>query len=519
MNLERKTTLKEFEEHCQKISEATGIDRKETLLAKKTRIAYLLNDFNAFVQHYFPHYTYDAARDCYIDCADFHIEWANAVANDENFFGVAEWPREHSKSVVNNIFIPLWLKAKGQFDGMVLVGKSEPDACALLSDVQAELQSNQRYKNDYGEQYRIGNWEDGHFVTKDNCFFIALGRGQSPRGIRFRNKRPNYGVIDDIDDDELVNNLDRVEKIVDWCLGAFYGGLDIRRSRFIMSGNRIHPKSVLAHIVGDIDAETPKRKGLFHSKVVATVDGTFEGKPTWYQKFKDGDLQRKFERMGYYMALREYFHSAVVKGKIFRNEWIQWGKVPPLNELDWMVVYFDPSYKAKTTNDFKAVRAWGKKGIYLYLYTCFVRQATITSAVKWMYDFYEEVRTKVAVQFYMENVFLQDAFFDDFEAEAHLRGYYLPISGDERAKPDKYARILATTPYYERRVVIYNEAQKNTPDMQTGLAQVLAFQKGTTVHDDAPDADEGAFFILNSYSRERNFEPRFGERKRKSNGY
>ena len=515
MGLERKTTFKDFEEHCRKISEATGIDRKESASAKRKRIAELVKDYNAFVQYYFPHYTFDKDKNKNVDCADFHIEWAKAVEKNKKFFGVAEWAREHAKSVHNNIFIPLWLKAKDEFAGMVLCGKSEPDACALLSDVQAELMSNQRYINDFGVQYRVGSWEDGHFVTRDDCFFIAIGRGQSPRGIRFRSKRPNYGVIDDIDDDELVENLDRVEKVVNWVLGAFLGCLDIRQSRFMMSGNRIHPKGVLAHIVGDIDENSPKRKNLFHSRVCATVDETFEGKPTWHQKFTREDLQTRFDLMGYYMALREYFHRAVVKGKIFRNEWIHWDKVPPLKEMDDVVCYFDPSYKPKTTNDFKAIRLWGKKGIRLYLLDCFVRQVTITAAVKWMYDLYETTRSKKTVDFVMEEVFLQGQFFDDFEEEAKLRGYYLPIRGDRRDKDDKYARILGTTPYYERGLVIYNEAQKKSPDMQTGLAQVLGFQKGSSVHDDAPDADEGAMYILNSRTKVRNFDRRFGERSKR----
>lgn len=515
MDLNKKTKLKEFEEHCRKIADATGIDRSETALAKKNRIAGLLKDYNEFVQYYFPHYTYDKKKEKYVNCADFHIDWAKAISKDDNFFGVAEWPREHAKSVHNNIFIPMWLKAKGDFNGMVLTGKSEPDACNLLADVQAELMTNQRYINDFGEQFRVGSWETGHFVTKDDCFFIALGRGQSPRGIRFKSKRPNYGVIDDIDDDELVENLDRVEKVVNWILGAFYGGLDIRSSRFVMSGNRIHQKSVLAHIVGDLEDNDPKREGLYHSKVLATKDGTFEGEPVWDDKFTKADLKRKFSRMGYYMAMREFFHKSIVKGKIFRNEWIQWDKIPPLKTMDWVVVYLDPSYKAKNTNDFKAARMWAKKGIHLYLVKSFVRQCTITAVVKWLYDLYEQTRNTVAVEFYIEDVFMQGNFFDDFESEAKQRGYYLPIMGDKRKKPDKFSRILATTPYYERGLVTYNEDEKKSVDAQTGLAQVLGFQKGSTINDDAPDADEGAIFILNTRTRQRNAETRTTPRKKR----
>src|SRR5690606_15131640 len=126
---------------------------------------------------YFPKYA-DA------DCADFHIKFANACLKDPNFFGIAEWPREHAKSVHVTIFIPLWLIAHGQLTGMLLMGKNDDDACNLLSDVQAQLQYNELFAHDFGEQYNFGSWEDGDFTTKQGIRFKALGRGQSPRGAR-----------------------------------------------------------------------------------------------------------------------------------------------------------------------------------------------------------------------------------------------------------------------------------------------------------------------------------------------
>ena len=49
---------------------------------------------------------------------------------------------------------------------MVIVGKSEDNAKTLLGDIQAELQYNQRYIADFGEQYNAGSWEEGKFVTQ-----------------------------------------------------------------------------------------------------------------------------------------------------------------------------------------------------------------------------------------------------------------------------------------------------------------------------------------------------------------
>lgn len=504
-----------WQEHCKRVQEMTFVNDYEAEADRTKRISRSKTDYNYFVQSYFPHYTYDKSTDTNTDCADFHIKWANAVKKNPRFLGVAEWPREHAKSVHNDIFIPIWLWINKELDGVVLAGKNETDANTLLGDVQAEFQFNERLKKDYGDQYNTGDWETGDFVLKDNTYFMGIGRGQSPRGIRKGAKRPNLGLIDDIDDDEIVNNQDRVTGVVEWIFGAFYGCLDIRQSRMLMSGNRIHPKSILAHVVGDVEEDDPKRKGLHHSKIFATVDGELTGEPTWWQKYTKEILHERFQRMGDFLALREYFHKYQIKGKIFKQEWIHWDKVPPMKEMDAVVAYFDPSYKSTSTADTKAWRVWGKKGLKLYLYTCFVRQCSITDAVCWAYDFYESLPDNVTVDFYMEEVFLQDEFFDDFEAEGETRGYWLPVIGDKRDKPDKFARISTMTSAYQRGHVIWNEKEKKLPDMQTGYLQLMGFEKGSKIKDDAPDADESAWHILNKQARKQKFPGQLGKRTNK----
>lgn len=512
-----KDDIKKWEDHCKWIQEVTTVKKVDAPALVEERKKRALEDYQFFCSEYFSHYAYDKETGQLIENADFHNEWANAVAADKNFFGVAEWPREHAKSVHNAVIIPLWLYVKGELDGLMLTSKSEDAAVKLLGDVQAELMNNQKFTNDFGEKYNEGMWTAGDFITKDNVFFVALGRGQSPRGIRVGAKRPNVGICDDIDDDQIVNNQHRVEAVVDWLLTAFYGALDIRQSRFIMVGNRFHPKQILAHIVGDIEPDDPKREDLYHSKVFATTNGELDGEPTWHQKYKKETLWARFKRVGSIRALREYFHKYVLKGKRFKAEWIRWDKVPALSEYDAIVAYFDPSYKSTSANDFKAVRVWGKKGIKKYLIASFVRQTSITQAVQWMYDYYESLpeQHKSDVEFWMEDVFLQDQFFADFDMEGEARGYLLPIRGDTRSKPEKFARIEAMTPTYERGHVIWNEDEKKSPDAQNGLIQYLGFEKGSPIHDDAPDADEGAWWKLDKKTYRQKHKPKYGKDKNK----
>lgn len=49
--------------------------------------------------------------------------------------------------------------------------------------------------------------------------------------------------------------------------------------------------------------------------------------------------------------------------------------------------------------------------------------------------------------------------------------------------------------------------------MQVGIEQTLALEHGSRAHDDAPDADEGAIFILQRQGRVDAFEPRIGKRR------
>ncbi len=104
----------------------------------------------------------------------------------------------------------------------------------------------------------------------------------------------------------------------------------------------------------------------------------------------------------------------------------------------------------------------------------------------------------------MEANFMQDTILDEFMREGELRGYQLPMTGDKRKKPDKFQRVEAVSPLWERGFVHYDETQRDDPDMLAGIDQTLAFEKGMRGHDDAPDADEGAIWILQRDTRQKN---------------
>ena len=511
---ERKQALDLWREHCKRIQSITdtALMANETPEARQRRIARLRANYAAFCEYYFPHFltlrdktTGEAIRT--IHNAPFHNRAAESIRRTPNLKAVFMWPRGHAKSTHMDVFVPLWLmfQEKRLISFMVVVNKSEDGAARLLGDIQAELTSNQRIIADYGEQRSSQSWTEGEFKTSGGVKFLAVGRGQSPRGLRDREARPDYIVIDDLDDDELCRNEKRVHDITDWVKEALFGALDVGRGRFLMVGNLISKNSVLYNI-----AHT---SGVVLSKVTALDK---QGNPTWADKWtrEEADNYRQF--VGYRAWEKEMMHNPITDGTIFRAQWIRWKRMLPLKRYDMLVCYTDPSFKSTTANDYKACRLWGKTGTELHLIDTFVRQATVGEMVRWMYDLYERTRDTVAIQFWMEANFMQDIIMDEFASEGRLRGYQLPIMPDKRKKPDKLQRIEAISPLWERGFVFYNEKKREDPDMMAGIEQTLALEHGSRAHDDAPDADEGAIWMLQRASRRMEQPPIFSPRPRPS---
>lgn len=500
---------KRWREWCENVQTQTTVNHTESLADKQARIKRVREDYAFFVNYYFPHYTDDPVTGKHTECAPFQIKAAERVKKNRNLKEADKWARGHAKSTHFDIFIPMWLKCQivREINVMVLVGKSEDNANTLLGDVQAELQFNQRYINDFGTQYNSGSWEDGKFVTSDGCAFFARGRGQSPRGLRYRSRRPDYIVIDDLDDDELCQNKDRVRRLTDWVKEALFGALDGGRGRFIMVGNLISKNSVLANIAAT--------DGVTVTQVNA-IDKS--GRVAWAAKWSLEEIREMERFMGYRSFQKEMMNNPITEGAVFRNDWIRWKKMPKLTQYDYLIAYCDPSFKNSTKNDYKAIKLWGKIGTELHQREAFVRQCSVSEMVRWFYDLHERmIAAGVICYYYIEANFLQDTLLDEFTREGNLRGYQLPIRPDRRKKPDKYQRIENVSPLWERGFVFYNKEKENDPDTLAGLDQTLAFEKGTQVHDDAPDADEGAIYLLQQQTRLQTFTPRIGRRPNPKN--
>ena len=469
-----------------KFREGLGVPVQETAEDQQARIRKARKDYAYFVMTYFP----DIAR---TPCGKFHIDAAKYVMGHDRCRAVFEWARGHAKSTQLGVFVPLWLLIQEEklFHTMVYVGKSEDSAKELLSDLQTQLEYNELLKRDFGNLVKEGSWAEGRFETSDGRFFRALGRGQSPRGLKKNSRRPDYILIDDLDDDEMCRNPRRVDEATRWVLSALFGSMEAGRGRFIMVGNRIAQNSVLGNIID--------RPGVYHTRV-NILDS--KGKPSWKENYKAEEIAEMREQMGERNFQQEYMNNPVSEGTIFRKEDIRYGKMLPLRQYVSIVSYTDPSFKNSATADYKATMLVGltRDGHY-HVLRAYADQTSVTEMIGWHYDIMDRVNGEAPVRYFMEANFMQDLMLDEFRKTGDAIGRHVPLVGDKRQKGDKFARIEAMQPLMQRGLVLLNEAEKDSQGMRVLVEQLLLFERGSRMHDDAPDALESAIWMLSRSAR------------------
>ena len=494
--------LQDFDALTRQIKRAARVDINETARQKKERIARLEKDYIAWFEYYFPNFA-----KC--KCAWFHKELANKIIKNRQIKALAEWYRSAAKSVHIDMGIPLYLYlAKKDLNFMLLVGETEPKACTLLAGIQAQLQFNERLKNDYGEKFQGGSWAEGDFTTRDGVRFMAIGFGSSPRGAREEDRRPDYIVVDDVDSRRHVSSDRLMEEGINNITEDIWGcfdSADDATERFVYANNNFHKNSITNRLkqyflAAIRRAEEDGEKSDFFISTVNAVKDLKSFTPNWPEKTSHDYWRKKYNNTPYRSFMREYMNTHVADGAVFKRENILHGKMLPLREYDSLVFYGDLSYK--DTGDFKALILVGKKGREFHILHTYLARGSRTKCAKWLYDFYEKKHLdRYNIKYLIEGLFAMDEFVNDFDLEGDTRGYYIPVVADKRGKADKYDRIESISGHFERGHVVFNEDELNNIHQITLIDQLLAFCKGSKTNDDGPDALHGAFAELNKITR------------------
>lgn len=493
--------LKEFRAKCKRISESTYINTLESKRDQKERIEGLKKNFKKFVGYYFEHYS-DS------ETPDFHVKIARKVRRNKKYKGWLKWARGHAKSVVAIILLPLWLWINDDIQFLVVIGQNEDKAKILLSDLQAEFESNQRLIHDFGAQKVNGSWENGFFRTTSGFIAKAIGLGQDPRGLRVGPIRPDMVVGDDWETRESMKNPKRQDEMAHWLLTSVLGTMDDKNRRVLLPQNGFAPRMIFTKIVEenedwDID------------EVKAYDPLTY--KPTWSSKYARWHFKELEKESGTLNVLAEYNNEPHVEGKLFLDDYIQYCKLPQLRQFTAIVGRWDVAYGGTKTSDYNAVRIWGLFEGNKYLIDCFVQQSKVKGALHWISDFQKRLNENISIQIGFEAQFWNEAIMRDIkEVETEVK-QRLNLIKIDASKTKKYDRIVEMLPDYQNGRVYFNEKLKASNHAKVGLAQLKGIEPGYKTHDDAPDADKYAFDYLDAFQSSRS--TKYRTRKSESRKY
>jgi predicted phage terminase large subunit-like protein len=159
-------------------------------------------------------------------------------------------PRGHAKStaITHSYLLAMLCFREAQY--VVIVSDTEAQSILFLADIKRELSQNEHLIDFFGiedisrwtkesETDIIVRFKDGHEAR-----VVAKGSNQKIRGYKWNNKRPDLLICDDMENDELVMNKERREKLLKWFLSTLLPMLS-KEGIVRMVGTILHEDSLL----------------------------------------------------------------------------------------------------------------------------------------------------------------------------------------------------------------------------------------------------------------------------------
>lgn len=481
--------LRRWKELIESISNATTIDDTISAAEIEKHRAWLEapGHEEEWEQFFFPKYAKYPA-------APFHKKATKRILNNPEWFEALSWSRELAKST-RVMFCVLRLVLTGKKRCIILASSTKESAVRLLSPYRANLESNRRIRQYYGEQPALGDWTEAQFKTRPGAMFIALGAGQPPRGAKNEEVRPDTLLLDDFDTDEDCLNPDTIDKKWNWWEKALYPTRSISEPLLVVfCGNIIAEDCCITRAGAMAD----------HWDVVNIRDE--QGRSTWPEKNTEAHIDRVLSKMSTRAAQGEYFNNPVVEGKVFDK--IKFSKMPPWSKFRFLEIYGDPMQsEAKGTaknkkGSRKAVWLTGKINGTLYIFKGFIFKGLNEDFINDYFVLHKYVGGKAPVFCHIENNSLQNPFFKQvfkplLAKKCSETGVNLSIIPDEEKKADKAVRIEANLePMNREGRIVFNEAEKEDPHMKELVTEFRLFTMGLKYPADGVDCIEGANRIL-----------------------
>lgn len=190
--------------------------------------------------------------DSAVPIPQFHKELWELCCNRDRYVAIAA-PRGHAKStsITLSFLLAAILFRRSKY--ALIVSDTEGQAKQFLGDLKTELLENEDVIKLFGVSHLVKETETiiiAEFEDGWQCRLDAKGSEQKVRGLKWRNKRPDLIICDDLENDEIVMNQERREKFRNWFYKALLPCMS-DAGKIIVVGTVLHLDSVLERLLND----------------------------------------------------------------------------------------------------------------------------------------------------------------------------------------------------------------------------------------------------------------------------
>lgn len=485
--------------------------------AKKARKERAVAELMYFAKTYFPHHLTDKPSPMHEELyKNFQEVIRRAELAGRGAREAQAAPRGHAKSTLATLILPLWCIAGRHRRFIGVISDTTEQAEEFLESIKAELEVNQRLREDFPDACGAGRtWKIGKIQTRNGVKVTCWGKRKRLRGARFGSRRPDLVICDDLEDDENIDSPKQREKDRKWFFKAVMK-IGSRDTVYIVIGTILHYDSLLARLLKQPGWNGKKWRAVIRWSTspfwqrwesVFTSDGE-EAADEFFAAHRESLLEGtevlwpEAENYYYLMKMRvsdgpAFFDSEKQNEPInpddcmFPEEWFrildEETVFRNLSDGGYKEIYcaVDPSMgKAGSHADPSAILigALRPDGI-LDVLEADIRKRHPDAIMEDLFRYHEQYEfARVAI----EEVQFQELFKDQVLKEGARRGIYLAVEG-VRPNSDKTLRVSKLQPHIKNGFIRFRRADRILLD------QLKYFPKAE--HDDGPDALEMLFSL------------------------
>lgn len=356
-----------------------------------------------------------------------------------------------------------------EYRNCVILGETYHRAVERLTAIKQELEHNEYLREVFGDM--VGpTWTESKIVLSNGVVIQSFGRGQSLRGSKHLDRRPDLAFADDVEDDDSCIDEVAIAKTMRWLMSVVSPALE-PAARIRIAGTPLHPKSVVMQLAADQDWTT-------RIIPIESISADGERVAAWPDRFPLSWIDRekaRFLRVGMGTEYAQEFmcQAEDMTQKPFSTENIR--VVPRIRTWEAAYAFFDParSIGPKSSTTGWAVWSWvGNRLIVWDAGAGLWKPDRIIAEVFRIDELYNPVEIGI------EKTGLVDFILQPLRQEMLKRGYAVPIR-DMQAPRGKLDFIRSLQPFFKAREV---ELAKDLPEL---VSQLLSFPAGKI---DAPNA-------------------------------